>query len=220
MSKLYLLGGENVYKRSAKQVNLEAFEGAAQPLNVLVLPWASASFDNRFQKRKTLTDYFRSLGASSVNYAEYGRLEAVAEQMATAGLIYLTGGQPSILIERLKIMGVNQLLAGYNGVMVGRSAGALALCKKCVTTCRSNSKARIVNGLGLVNITLKVHYTPQKDETLKKLSLNEEIFAVPEGSALVYENGTLYVMGNAYLFSNGRRQPFTKLEYENIWDKT
>ncbi|MDR1992870.1 MAG: Type 1 glutamine amidotransferase-like domain-containing protein [Nitrososphaerota archaeon] len=210
MSKLYLLGGENIYSRSAKQVNLDAFEGVPLPLNILVLPWARASFDNQYQKRKILTDYFRSLGASAVNYAEYGQLETVAEQMAAANLVYLTGGQPSILINRLKTVGVNQLLAAYSGVIVGRSAGALALCKQCVTTCRSNSKARIVNGLGIVNITLKVHYTPQKDETLKKFSLSEKIFAVPEGSALVYENKTLYALGEAYLFSQGKRQPFIK----------
>jgi len=210
MSKIYLLGGENIYRRSAKQVNLDAFEGAAQPLTVLVLSWARASFDNQYQKRQTLTDYFRSLGASDVNFAEYGRIDATAEQMTTAGLVYLTGGQPSILIKRLKSMGADQLLENYDGVMVGRSAGALALCKRCVTTCRSNSKARIVNGLGLVNITLKAHYTPQKDETLKIFSLNEEIFAVPEGAALIYEQGKLYALGEVYLFSKGNRYNFTE----------
>jgi peptidase E len=210
MPKIYLLGGENVYSRNAKQVNLDAFEEAVQPLNVLVLSWARASFDNQYQKRQTLTDYFRSLGANAVNFAEYGRLETTAEQMAEAGLVYLTGGQPSILIERLKTIGLDQLLGNYDGVMVGRSAGALALCKRCLTTCRSNSKTRIVNGLGLVNITLKAHYTPQKDTTLTRFSLNEPIFAVPEGSALVYEAGKLYAMGDAYLFSKGTRQLFTE----------
>ncbi len=210
MSKIYLLGGENVYSRSAKQINLEAFEGAVQPLNVLVLPWARASFDQQYQKRQTLTNYFRSLGASAVNFAEYGPIEAIAEQMTEAGLVYLTGGQPSILINRLKTIGVDQMLENYGGVMIGRSAGALALCKRCVTTCRSNSRVRIVNGLGLVNITLKAHYTPKKDEVLKNFSLTGNIFAVPEGSALVYEAGKLYAMGEAYLFSKGDRQSFTE----------
>jgi dipeptidase E len=189
---------------------MEAFEDAAQPLNVLVFPWARASFDDRYGKRKILADYFRCLGASTVSFAEYGRLEDAAEQLSEAGLVYLTGGQPSILIERLKTVGVDRLLAGYGGVVVGRSAGALALCKRCVTTCRNTSKARIVNGLGLVNITLKAHYTPAKDEALKRFSLNEEIFAVPEGSALVYEGGKLCAIGETYLFSGGRRQIFTE----------
>ncbi|MCL2358431.1 MAG: Type 1 glutamine amidotransferase-like domain-containing protein [Nitrososphaerota archaeon] len=210
MPKIYLLGGENVYSRNAKQINMDAFEGATQPLNVLVLPWARASFDNQYQKRQILIDYFRSLGASTVNFAEYGRLETTAEQMAEAGLVYLTGGQPSILIDRLRTIGLDQLLGNYGGVIVGRSAGALALCKRCLTTCRSNSKTRIITGLDIVNITLKAHYTPQKDATLMGFSLNETIFAVPEGSALVYEDGKLYAMGNVYLFSKGTRQPFTE----------
>ena len=210
MPKIYLLGGENVYKRTAKQVNMEAFEDAAQPLSVLVFPWARASFDNGYQKRKILADYFRSLGARTVSFAEYGQLEDAAEQLAEAGVVYLTGGQPSILIERLKTMGVDRLLGGYGGVVVGRSAGALALCNRCVTTCRSNGKVRIIDGLGLVNITLKAHYSPRKDEALKRFSFEERIFAVPEGSALVYGSGKLCAIGDAYLFSGGERQTFTE----------
>jgi len=47
MPKLYLLGGENVYKRSAREVNERAFQDAGEPLDILVFPWARASFDRR-----------------------------------------------------------------------------------------------------------------------------------------------------------------------------
>ena len=45
MPKLYLLGGENVFKRSAREVNERAFQDAGEHLVVLVFPWARASFD-------------------------------------------------------------------------------------------------------------------------------------------------------------------------------
>ena len=52
MPKIYLLGGENVVKRSALEVNERAFQDAKAPRSVAVFPWARASFDRKYQKRK------------------------------------------------------------------------------------------------------------------------------------------------------------------------
>lgn len=204
------MGGEHVLKKSAKKVNECAFEDAHQPLNVLVFPWARASFDNKYRRRKLLFDYFVSLGASTVNFVEYSNAQSIMENLAFSSLLYFTGGQPSILVERLKKTGVYHLLENYKGIVVGRSAGALALCRSFVATCRSNSKVKIINGLGLVDITLKVHYTPEKDEMLKRFSLNKPVFAVPENSALIYDNGELSAMGEVYFFDKGEKKAFTK----------
>ena len=210
MPKLYLLGGENVFKRSAREVNERAFQDAGEPLVVLVFAWARASFDKEYKKRERLVDYFISLGASKVNFVEYSdSKETIAEKTSSSNLIYLTGGLVSVLIERLKNMEVDNLLRGYSGVIVGRSAGALALCKKCVITYRSNSKVKLVGGLGLVDFTLKAHYKPEKDNELKRLSKEEKIYAVPEGSALVYDNGASSFIGEAYLFENGKKRMLT-----------
>jgi peptidase E len=207
MPKLYLLGGENVFKRSAREVNESAFQNAGEPLIVLVFPWARASFDKGYKKRKTLVDYFISLGASTINFIEYSDSnEAIAKKMADSNIVYLTGGLASVLVERLKNMSIDHLLHDYRGVIVGRSAGALALCRKCIITCRSNSEVKIINGLGLADLTLKVHYKPEKDSTLERLSRQEKIYAVPEGSALVYNNGACSFMGEVYLFENGKKR--------------
>ncbi len=208
MPKLYLLGGENVSKRSAKHINEQAFEDAGAKPNVLVFPWARASFDKIYGRRKLVTDYFRSLGASTVEYIEYSEASGLAEKIAASDLIYLTGGQASILIERTLKMQLDQQLRTYKGIIVGRSAGALALCNRCITTCRSNGKVRIVNGLSLADITLKAHYIAENDETLKRFSLKEKIYAVPKDSALIYNEGKLSAMGTVYFFNGGQRHAF------------
>src|SRR5208283_1353607 len=204
MPQLYLLGGENVFKRSAREVNERAFQDAGEHLVVLVFPWARASFDKGYKKRKTLADYFISLGASTINFIEYSDSnETIAKKMADSNLVYLTGGLANVLVERLKNMGVDRLLYDYRGVIVGRSAGALALCRKCIVTCRSNSKVKIIDGLGLADLTLKVHYKPEKDSMLERLSRQEKIYAVPEGSAIVYKCDACSFIGNVYLFDDG-----------------
>src|SRR5208283_1981874 len=205
MPQLYLLGGENVFKRSAREVNERAFQDAGEHLVVLVFPWARASFDKGYKKRKTLADYFLSLGASTINFIEYSDSnETITKKMAASNLVYFTGGLANVLVERLRNTGVDRLLQDYTGVIVGRSAGALALCRKCVITCRSNSKVKIIDGVGLIDLTLKVHYKPEKDSTLERLSRQEKIYAVPEGSALVYNNYACSIIGDVYLFENGK----------------
>jgi peptidase E len=206
MQKLYLLGGENVLKRSAREVNERAFEDAEEPLSVVVFPWARASFDRKYQKRKVLADYFISLGAGAVDFIEYSDSGAtIAQKVALSNLIYFTGGLVNALVERLRKMRVDSLLRDYDGVIVGRSAGALALCKKCVITCRSNQKASLVDGLGLADLTLKAHYKPQEDSTLRLLSKGLKIYAVPSRSAIVYEDGVCSFIGKVYLFDNGKK---------------
>ena len=206
MPKLYLLGGENVFKRSAREVNERAFQDAGEPLFILVFSWARALFDNSYKKRKALADYFRKLGASAITFVDYSDSNGmIARKMDDSNLIYLTGGQTSILIERLKKMSVDSLIQDYSGIIVGRSAGALALCRKCVITCRSNSKSKIISGLGLADLTLKVHYKLEKDPVLEQLSKNEKIYAVPIGSALVYRDGACLSIGDVYLFENGEK---------------
>jgi peptidase E len=215
MAKLYLLGGESVIRRNAREINERAFEDAGPVPSVSVFPWARPSFDKKYRRRQLLMNYLQSLGAGKVDFIEYYEIkEAVAEKLEHTALVYLTGGQPSILIERLKTSGMDELLKIFQGVVVGRSAGALALCRRCIVTCRSNGKVRIVEGLGLVGITLKVHYIPENEEILKRFSMAETIFAVPEGAALVYDHGKLSAIGKVYIFANGIRQDFSEAFYE------
>lgn len=207
MPNIYLLGGENIYKRDAKDVNQQAFNAAGESPNVVVLSWARASFDKSYKRRKIIYDYFRFLGACSVNIIDYlASKDEVEEKTAQANLIYLTGGVPSVLVERLLKVGVDDLLCKFKGVIIGRSAGALALCKKCVITCRSNKEVKIISGLGLVDITLKAHYKPKNDEALKAFSYKDKIFALPKGSALTCDKGALSFINDVFLFQNGHKQ--------------
>ena len=214
MPKVYLLGGENVTLRSAREINLTALEDAAPHPRLLVFTWARPSFDRRFDKRRLFSDYMRNLGAREVRFVEYGEEEDLAKRLLGADLIYFTGGQASVLVERAENAGLGKLLDSFCGVIIGRSAGALALCNRCVTTIRENKQVRVVKGLGLVNITLKAHYTSEKDTALEQFSRKEPIFAVPKDSALVCGSGELKAIGKVYLFQNGQRRGFTQGVYE------
>ena len=211
MVKLYFLGGENIRKRDAKEINEQAFHDAGGAPRVLVISWARPSFDKRYQRRKSVFNYLRSLGASRVDFAEYSEpMEEIEQKIKCSDLIYITGGQASVLVERLRQRNVDALLREYDGVIVGRSAGALALCRRCIVTQRHKRAIKIVEGLGQVDFCVKAHYKPSKDVVLRKLSKEEKIYAVPERAALVYANGTLSFIGDLYLFEDGEKQALTE----------
>jgi peptidase E len=205
--KLYFLGGENIAKRDSREVNEAAFRHAGGAPAVVVFPWARGFFDNTYKRRKRLFDYFRSLGACTVDFADYSdTFQEISRRVECSDLIYLPGGLATVLVERLKNKSVDRLLRKYKGVVVGRSAGALALGKKCVVTKnRRNPTSRMISGIGLVDFSVKAHYKPSIDNALKRLSKEEKIYAIPERSALVYDNGTLSFMGNVYVFQNGEK---------------
>jgi peptidase E len=207
MPKLYFLGGENVHRQDAREVNERAFKDAGESPSVLVFSWARASFDRGYQRRRLLENYFNCLGVGAVNFVEYSEgLGDIERKMLESDLIYLTGGVPSVLIERLKKIGVDNLLQSYASIIIGRSAGALALSQKYIVTFRSNSANKIIDGLGLAALTLKVHYKIEQDENLKFLSRDGRIYAIPKGSALVYDDSVLSFIGNVYLFENGEKR--------------
>ncbi len=206
MAKLFFLGGERVVKQDSREINEVAFREAAESPRVLVFPWARASFDKTYKRRKRLFNYFINLGAGTVDFADYGdTFEEICRKVGCSDLIYLTGGLTTVLLERLKSKSVDSLLRKYDKVIVGRSAGALALCKKCVLTERRKPVVKMVTGLGLVDFGVKVHYKTSKDVELKRLSKEEKIYAIPERSALVYDRGCLSVIGDVYVFQNGEK---------------
>ncbi len=206
MAKLYFLGGENVAKQDSKRINEFAFREAAVSPRVLVFPWARALSDKTQKRRKRLFNYFRNIGAGTVDFADYSKtFEEINRKVECSDLVYLTGGLTTVLIKRLRNKSIDLLLCNYDKVIVGRSAGALALCKRCFLTDKHKNLVKMVDGLGLVDFGIKVHYRPSRDVELKRLSKEEKIYAIPERSALVYDHECLSFIGDVYMFQNGKK---------------
>ena len=207
MLKLFFLGGENVFKRDAKEVNEKAFHDAGVTPAVLVFTWARPSFDVAYQRRKRVSEYFRSLGACTVDFAEYSdSIEEIKAKAKSYHLIYLTGGQVSTLLFRLRNKQVADWLREYKGVLVGRSAGALVLGKKCVVTNRYSSRIKLINGLRFVDFSIKAHYDPSQDDFLEKLSQKERFYAIPPRCALICDGDVMSFIGDVFLFENGAKR--------------
>ena len=85
----------------------------------------------------------------------------------------MPGGNTEILLEKLnKNPKVIEELKNFEGVIIGNSAGAIALSKGEI------ENEKFLQGLGIVNFYVKVHYS-FKDE-ISYLIKDEEILCIPE----------------------------------------
>jgi dipeptidase E len=218
MSRLYLLGGEDARKRSSRHIMERAVREAGPRPTVLILPWTGESDDSEGEYRAMITEYFMDIGAETVQFAEtwdpYGALEKKAR---SSNLIYLPGGNPAVLVDRMLVSRGDEILAGYEGVIVGNSAGALALCRKyaAVVGQRDTVETRFFRGFGDLDFAVSVHYMSDDNSQSgispdsELLALSEKsatkIYAISDNSALIYEKGKLEFIGYVFQFHRGNR---------------
>lgn len=221
MTKLYLLGGEDLKKRDSERINKKAFADAGKAPVILIFPWTSrftASRNNKY--RKIMKDYFEDLGAKKIIFAELtDPFREVKKKIDSSNLIYLPGGEPKFLIKRLKKRKIDSLLKKYKGVIVGNSAGTVALCKRYAVIRGQDGEPRttLELGLGLVDLAVSVHYRSpirhlsgiSSDKEHKGLSNKVRVYAIPERCALVYDGKGLKHIGEVYVFYRGK-----KVKYE------
>jgi len=206
MLRLYLLGGEDISIRNSKEIDSQAFADAGGSPQVVVFPWTSNEKVREDVQRRTLVDYFKDLGARGVRFVEpslpFPDMVKLVEQ---SDLIYLPGGDPKVLVERMRSTGAARLLTSYDRVIMGNSAGAAALCSEYVLLSEESGANIIASGLGLADIGLAVHYEPYMDERLENLSISRSIFSIPKGGAVVISCCSISLIGHVAVFQDGRK---------------
>ena len=217
MRKLYLLGGEDLRKRSSQHIMKKAIEDAGSNITILIFPWTGDRVDKEGEYRAIMSEYFMDMGAETIQFAEpwdpYG---ALVKKARSSHLIYLPGGNPQLLIDRMLISRGDEILAEFDGIIVGNSAGALALCKKYAAIVGQGEAhlTRFFRGFGELDFAVAVHYQAENkdidnsaDNELLNLSDKSatKIYAIPEDSAITYYKGKLDFDGQVFQFYRGNR---------------
>ncbi len=205
MLKLYLLGGEDIERRDSRSLNEQAFRDVGGSPSVAIFPWASKGREEK--QRRLMVTYFKELGARTVRFVErslpFTEMVSIAE---SSDVIYLPGGDTRMLIESLRDSGSLHLLRLHDNVIIGNSAGALALCGEYVTTAKNGSDELVIEkGLGLSDFVVSVHYRSSQDAQLEMLSRDRSIFAIPDGAAIRADCCSLSLLGNVELFTDGKK---------------
>jgi cyanophycinase len=186
---LALVGGAEWSPGCSFDVELWEASGRAE---VLVLPTAAA-YEHPERAVDTASRWFASFGAQVCGLMVLNRRDAEeqtsADQVRSAGFIYLGGGSPLHLRSVLKDTPVwAALVAAWRdgAVVAGSSAGAMVLCDPMVDP----RGGALTLGLGLVGqLAVLPHYDTWSEEkahrTVRLATGHLRIAAVDEATALI-----------------------------------
>ena len=117
-------------------------------------------------------------------------------------------------------IGLKALLAGWEGVLIGISAGTMNSAETVYAQPELPGEAtdpryeRFLPGLGLTKVNVLPHYQLVKDEVLDGLRVFEDVtypdsfgrcfYALPDGSFLYLQEGKTELRGEAWRIAEGR----------------
>lgn len=141
------------------------------------------------------------------------------ELITNAQLIVLCGGHVPTQNRFFQEIGLREKLRGWDGVVVGVSAGSMNAADVVYAQPEEPGEAvdpdyvRFLPGLGLTRRNIIPHYNQDRDWTLDGLRLYEDItyadsvgrkfYVLVDGSYILGKNGREELRGEAYLIENG-----------------
>lgn len=129
-------------------------------------------------------------------------------------LIILLGGDPITQMDFFNSVEFKDKLKGYEGCLLGISAGSINLSKKSYCSQDEDVEESIFyKGLGLVDLTIEPHFDINDKERIEKILLKDSeknsFIALPDESFVVIDED-IKVFGEAYYFSEGNYKKFNK----------
>ncbi len=136
-----------------------------------------------------------------------------------ADLIILSGGHVPTQNAFFQDIGLKELLAGFDGVLMGISAGSMNSAADVYAHPELEGEAidpdyeRFLPGLGLTEANILPHYNTIAGDTLDGLDLFDDIaipdsmgrtfFVLPDGSYILSKGGRETLYGEAYVIHDG-----------------
>lgn len=165
MINIILHGGFiDYYPNSAKKLFSEVASNLGTDSTVLICLFASES-----QNYKTFVDIkavIHSYIPDFKGHFKFATAETFLEDVSSSDLIIIRGGDPNILLTRLKSYDLDKLkLSLANSTVLAISAGAYAFSKYYLNVAPSGVIS-LHTGLGLLNVKTVVHY--ESDFYIKK----------------------------------------------------
>ena len=131
--------------------------------------------------------------------------QSAREKIEAADILYLPGGLPDKMLERLETLELVDVIRQHQGLVIGYSAGAmLQLDEYHITPDKDYPEYCYKKGLGLLSgFDVEVHYEAlpvQQDAIRRYLSEQKKpIYAMGNQGALIVENGSILPVGDVSL---------------------
>ena len=163
---------------------------------------------------------FEALKLSGIEFENYYVIddttkENAQEYIENADLIFLSGGDTYIEMQFFNEINLKELLALFNGVIIGQSAGSINMATDVFNSPeeQENSEPIYFGGLGLTDINTEPHFVLdangfddnelyQRNYILAE-SFKRKIYALCDTSHILIDNNEEIMYGESYIIQNG-----------------
>ena len=166
---------------------------------------------------------WHGMGFSRVDVLDSRNHECAADLVAHSDVILLAGGHVPTENAFFQEIGLRELLIGYQGVVMGVSAGSMNAADTVYVQPEEAGEAvdpdfvRWTQGLGLTDKNILPHYNMVRDNILDGMRLFEDVtypdsvghplYVLMDGSYILETEGESTLYGEAYLLHNGVMEP-------------
>ncbi|NLK12496.1 MAG: type 1 glutamine amidotransferase-like domain-containing protein [Candidatus Phytoplasma sp.] len=129
--------------------------------------------------------------------------EELIETLSESQILFLPGGAPDEMMERIHEKEITETLEQFNGLIIGSSAGAMIQFNYFHISKDNDYKAfNICDGLGyLKDFSIEVHYKRKKVQKsgMKKASkiFKRDVYILPDDAAIICQNGQITLIDGA-----------------------
>ena len=188
------------------------------------------AFPSQIEESEQMTAFFRDafrksgFSLSGMDLWDDRTGKPSADALRVYDVILLGGGHVPTQNAFFARLGLRELFAGYDGIVIGISAGSMNSADLVYAQPELSGEAvdpayqRYLPGLGLTGLQILPHYQMAKDNFLDGMRLYEEItygdsfghafLSIPDGSYVLSEQGQESVWGEAAWIRDGKRTPF------------
>lgn len=178
-------------------------------------------WDRTDEFAQAFADAFREAGMELGDFCilDSRNMEDASTLVAQSQLIILSGGHVPTQNAFFQDCGLRECLAGYDGVLMGISAGSMNAAEVVYAQPEEPGESidpyycRFCPGLGLTDIHILPHYQQVKDTILDGRRLFEDItfgdsfghtfYAFPDGTYLYGDDTTYGIFGKCYRIRDG-----------------
>ncbi len=151
---------------------------------------------------------FRAFGINDndiswINYYEDDR-ESSLRKINEADILLFTGGYPDWMLQRLYDLGIRDEISGFEGAVMGMSAGALIQLDEYHLTEEEGYEYQIQEGLGLLSgFDIEPHY----EEDLHHITgiirsledMGRPLIAMPNRGGVLIDDGHFELLGESFI---------------------
>lgn len=157
----------------------------------------------------------RMFAERGTGFARFGVIDARTEaeearrMIREASCVFLMGGHATKQMRMIREKGIADEIRRNRGVILGVSAGAMNMGKRCVDIWESPEP---YDGLGLADLTVKAHFGTEEDETaetLRQVSMELPVCAMEDESAVFITEDGVTCEGAPRWIDRGAALPFS-----------